>query len=111
MGIFLATIIARLLTNVWYDPFAVFKYGLHEKPTKYSLKYVQYVAILLWAILLCKWFYSNVNFFLPLQVLLGILICTVIPNIMFLLIFYRAKEFRYLYSTFMKKIAKRGKEE
>ena len=29
-GIFLATIIARVLTNTWYEPYAVFKYGLEK---------------------------------------------------------------------------------
>lgn len=29
-GIFLATMIARLLTNLWYEPYAVYKYGLKK---------------------------------------------------------------------------------
>lgn len=34
-GILLATFIARALTNMWYDPYVVFKYGFKETPIKY----------------------------------------------------------------------------
>lgn len=34
-GIFLATIIARVLTNTWYEPYAVFKYGLEKNFKEY----------------------------------------------------------------------------
>ena len=37
-GILLATAISRACTNAWYDPYAVFKYGLKEKVSVYYKK-------------------------------------------------------------------------
>lgn len=34
-GIYLASAISRLLTNTWYEPYAVFKYGLKINPIYY----------------------------------------------------------------------------
>ena len=39
-GILLATFISRILTNIWYDPFAVFKHGLHLNPIIYLHMYI-----------------------------------------------------------------------
>ena len=46
-GIYLATAIARLLTNTWYEPYAVFRYGLHQPFGLYVKKYIEYFLILL----------------------------------------------------------------
>ena len=44
-GILLATSISRLLTNVWYEPYAVFKYGIHSSVKRYYFNYIQYFAM------------------------------------------------------------------
>ena len=46
-GILLATLIARMCTNLWYEPYAVFKYGLNKNPMLYFLQYCRYATILL----------------------------------------------------------------
>ena len=38
-GILLATAIARGFTNTWYDPYAVYKYGLNARYSKYIYIY------------------------------------------------------------------------
>ena len=39
LGIYLATAIARITTNAWYEPYAVFRYGLKVSPLYYLRKY------------------------------------------------------------------------
>lgn len=38
--IYVATILSLLLTQVWFDPYIVFKYAFHMKPWKYYKDYV-----------------------------------------------------------------------
>ena len=52
-GILLATLIARMCTNLWYEPYAVFKYGLNKNPMLYFLQYCRYAIILLFTGAIC----------------------------------------------------------
>lgn len=95
-GIFLATAVARLLTNAWYIPYAVFKHGLKRNPVIYFVQYLKY-AVLLTAVtviscLLCHMAKGN----LIMVILQKVLICTAIPNAAFYLVFQRTPEFAYL---------------
>lgn len=48
-AVFLGTIISRVLTVTWFDPYAVHKYGFHntKKLKNYILKYIRYFLLLL----------------------------------------------------------------
>ncbi|MDO5392124.1 MAG: hypothetical protein Q4F24_13680, partial [Eubacteriales bacterium] len=96
LGIYMATIIARLLTNVWYDPYAVFKYGLETDVLQYYKKFIKYAFVLGIAGGLSYKFTMMCNFSGVLNVLMKFFICTVIPNIIFVFAFARTDEFRYL---------------
>ena len=37
-GIYSATLIARLCTNLWYEPYAVYRYGLKKNPLLYLVR-------------------------------------------------------------------------
>lgn len=98
-GIYLATAISRLLTNVWYEPYAIYKYGFKMKVKGYYLKYIEFFIILGLTGGFCYWICSMLHLSLLLNVVFKIIICTVIPNMVFFLAFYRRKEFEYLLQT------------
>lgn len=95
-GIFLATAVARLLTNAWYIPYAVFKYGLKRNPVIYFIQYLKYAALLVIttaiSCLLCQIVRGNLIF----SIIQKILICTLIPNLAFYMAFHKTQEFAYL---------------
>lgn len=99
-GILLATAISRALTNTWYDPYVVFKYGLEEKTSRYYVKYGAYAVVLGLAggasLAAC----SCVDFSPLSNAIVKFLICCVIPNMVFLLCFYRTVEFQYFTNLF-----------
>ena len=106
-GILFATAISRGLTNTWYDPYAVFKYGLGEKVSVYFRKYCLYTLILIFTAGICYYSCSFIRFSSLLNVILKFLICSVIPNAVFLLCFYHKEEFQYfkdLLHTILKKL-------
>lgn len=108
-GIFMATAIARLLTNAWYDPYAVFKYGLKRNPLEYFIKYVKYALILGGTLLICVKICASFTTVSLLNVILKIVICTVIPNGVFVIVFCRTEEYRYLYEKVCGIVRKRLK--
>lgn len=105
-GILFATAISRACTNVWYDSYAVFKYGLRAKVSTYFKKYFVYAVILIFTAGVSFYLCSFVQFSQLTNVILKFLICCIVPNVIFLLCFYSKVEFQYykrLLSTLVKK--------
>ena len=94
-GILLATAISRACTNTWYDPYAVFKYGLGENVAPYFKKYGVYALILTITGGLCWYLCSLINIGVIANVVVKFLICCIVPNGMFVLFFCRCNAFRY----------------
>lgn len=94
-GILFATAMSRALTNTWYDPYAVFKYGLEEKVSIYFKKYGQYALILLLTGAICYGICSLVHISALADAILKFVICCVVPNSIFFLCFREKEEFRY----------------
>jgi O-antigen/teichoic acid export membrane protein len=101
-GILFATTIARVITNVWYDPYAVFKYGLEELPLKYFRKYLYYAVVLFLTACLCFFLCSFIDISIFWDVIVKIIICSIIPNVIFFLIFHNKNEFKYLITLLMR---------
>lgn len=51
-GIILATIIARVVTNLWFDPYIIYKKGWNKLPTSYYKKFLLYTFLLFLEILM-----------------------------------------------------------
>lgn len=105
-GILLATFAARALTNLWYDPFAVFAYGFSKPPMLYLKKIVRYLMVLLVAAALCQVLFTWIDGPLVMKTLLKMLLCSVLTNVVFFVAFYRTPEFAKLIG-FMRKITDR----
>lgn len=103
-GILFATFVARAFTSLWYDPYAVFKYGFEKSPTAYIKRTVKYLVVLLAAALLCQLSFSIIGGSLVSRTLLKILLCSVTTNLVFLAAFCRTAEFEML-KGFIRKIA------
>lgn len=95
-GIYLATLVSRLLTNIWYDPYAVFKYGLHVQIFNYFIKYAIYLCILFFVTIVIELFCMIVR----LSFLCKLITCIIIPNVIFFVCFYKTREFKYLMNKF-----------
>ena len=93
-GILLATFISRLFTNIWYDPYCVFKYGLKEKPITYFKKYIKYFIILIIVLKTCVIICDFINLSLWQTIIAKIIACSIIANVLFFLFLYKSKEFK-----------------
>lgn len=95
-GVFIGTIVARLTTNAWYDPYLVFKYGLKKSPAKYFIDYIIKALILVTTALLCLFVTNYIPDINILTVLLKAIVTFVISNAVILTINFKTKEFKYL---------------
>lgn len=95
-GIYLASAVSRLLTNTWYEPYAVFKYGLKINPLIYLKKYVQYAISLICTALICYILCKLCHFKIVISLIAKIIVCCVVPNGMFYMFYHKTEEGRYL---------------
>lgn len=95
-GILWGTIIARVTTNVWFDPYIVFKKGIQSSPKNYFIDYLIKIVILFVTGTVC--FMATI--FIPnygiVSVLVKAFISFVIVNCVFLFIYARSNEINYL---------------
>ena len=101
-GIFLATIIARVLTNTWYEPYAVFKYGLEKNFKEYIKIFLEYVVVLIFTGVVCYVLCGFCKYNNIINLILKVIICSIIPNIVFYMCYGKTQEGKYLIGAIKK---------
>lgn len=107
-GILLATGISRVVTNFWYEPIKLFKIYF-KKPVKvYFVK--QLVSLIITIIMTVGMLWLS-QFLVPFNVfvrfIIKILMCGIIPNITYCIVFGKTKEFLYLKKIVINKIKRK----
>lgn len=96
VGVLLGTTFTRLLTNVWYDPMIVYKYGLKKKPYKYYIRWGLYSCIVVVDIIFTEWLANILSFVGILDLFAKFIISTVTFILCSVIIFRRTDEWFYL---------------
>ena len=96
VGIYAATLIARLLTNAWYEPYVIYKYGFQKNYGIYLRTYAKYGLLFTVSVVLCGFLCALCTFTLILNLIFKALICTLIPFSIYWLGFHRTSEFDYM---------------
>ena len=96
MGVLAGTAIARLTTNVWYDPYIVYKKGFQQSPKRYYLQYAGYFLLFL-----CSCgaglLIARIQVFGGLfDILLHCVLCAVILSAVYAVLFSGTASFAYL---------------
>lgn len=111
IGIFLATTISRLLTQVWFDPYLVYKAVFHKSPFTFYKKYVIYACITAISCALATFATGFITVANPyISFILKAAIAVVIPNLIIVALFHSSGEFSYvrgLLLTYVKKLHKK----
>ncbi len=110
-GVFLGTFFSMMLTSVWVEPYVLYKHGFHKSCTGYFIRYLIYTAVIGvgWYVtdLLCRSL-PALSIRTPWQTLAGrLILCVLVPNSWFLLVYARTKEFRFLWKKAVSLIKKR----
>lgn len=94
MGILLATIIARVLTHVWYEPFCLFRF-FQENVRKYFGKQLVYHIIFTICAIATYKVAGIVNFSISiLNLMIKGLICLIVPNMIIAIVFLQSEEYK-----------------
>lgn len=97
-GIILATSIARLLTSVMYEPVVLYKKYFKCSCIGFYVKQIRNLVILCLAYVVVFGITYNIS-----EVTIGwfitkAIVCAIVPNVLFLAVFWRTEEFQTVYS-------------
>lgn len=97
LGVFIATFIARITTNIWYEPYILYKKYFKINSIKYFIDMIKYIIILCITNFIVNIFIRNIsiNGFIGL-VVKAISVC-ILVNVIFGIIFYNTSEYKYIF--------------
>ncbi|NUU75298.1 lipopolysaccharide biosynthesis protein [Paenibacillus xylanilyticus] len=106
-GIFIGTIVSTMTICFWLEPYVLYKHGFHSPLKPYFLKYIYYLIVLLVAGVITHEVTSLIAEESVISFIFIALISLSLPNVIFLIFFYRTKEFQYWFNLFKSVFKKR----
>lgn len=110
MGVLLGTTIARVITNVWFDPLIIYKYGLGKKVRNYYTITLKYFIVILIDIAIVSFlvkFIFGMEYF---EFIAKMMISLTVAFLSFIIVFGRTEEFKYLYRVVKNILVQRVKK-
>lgn len=96
-GVLFATIVARVLTQIWYDPMLVYREAFKEKVSKYYKRYACYLVTAVIAVgvtyIVGNYISFSNNY---IEIIVRLILCVLIPNIIILAMWCRTEELKRL---------------
>lgn len=90
-GVFIGTVLSYALTQLWINPYMLYKYKFKESFGKYILFFIRCIIPILFAGTVTYIACAYCNIFV-----IKMLICILLPNIILVVLFLNIKEFKYV---------------
>lgn len=107
-GVLLGTLISTVTTSLWVEPYVLYKYGFKKKVISYFAKYFGYTLTTLIAGAICWLVCDNLpDMNIYILFVTKAAVCGIIPNVIFLLAYFKTKPFKMLLNILKSKILSR----
>lgn len=111
-GILIASTIARILTNFWYEPYILFKDYFHTSAKKYFMERIGNIILVVLSCLVLTGIFAIINKTIANTIIsfcIKVIFTAIIPNIIFL-VFYRKKEEFGYFKNMISKVMEKWKK-
>lgn len=108
-GILFATFLSRLFTNLWYDPYVIYKHAFGLSPLSYLKKYTGYLIVLLLNVAVCGFFMQWFPAVTIFSVLIKVSLISAICNCIFFIVFRNRPEWIHLRQILRNAISSLGR--
>ena len=108
-GVLAATSITRLLVNMWHTPLVIHKDGFEKSVVPFYKQYIFRIILLgsmIYGLVVASNRFVFVNQVTIAKFIVAMAMVVVVPNLIFLIVFGRTKEFQYFYQLFQKMLRK-----
>ena len=110
IGVFIGTFVSMISTDFWIEPRIVFRHGLKRSPGRYFTRYAFHTAVTFAAgfvtVFLCGLLPSGLLAFLG-----KMMICAIVPNLIYFLVYFRTEEFGYFKELLTRILSKLVKKD
>ncbi|NLM05233.1 MAG: oligosaccharide flippase family protein [Clostridiales bacterium] len=107
LGVFLGTLISTITTSFWVEPYILYKYNFGKGLLKYFSKYFIYLFITIISGVITTYICSNITGNDILSLIYRLVICLLIPNGIYLIVFFKTYEFKYILANIIMPIIKK----
>ncbi|MGU8814899.1 lipopolysaccharide biosynthesis protein [Clostridium perfringens] len=95
-GVFIGTLISNFAVIFWTKPYVVYKYVFKVNVRKYFFMYIKYLSVAILPFILTNFFCGKIKYDYNLNsFFINCIINIIIINLLYIIIFYKKKEFRY----------------
>lgn len=102
-GVFLGTIISTVTTCIWIEPYVLYKYVFKKSARSYAVNFIIYTLISIAAAVITSFAAGLVKVESAFAAfIIKIIICAVVPNLVFLLCYFKTDRFGYFLSLVIK---------
>lgn len=110
-GVIIGTIVSRLLTIAWLDPYVIYKYGFKSNVIEYYKRYIYYLLIFMISGGLIYYLFSFINTTNIFMWIISAIGSFIIYNLIIYILFRKTDEFNYFYDKGINIINKKLKKE
>jgi O-antigen/teichoic acid export membrane protein len=97
IGVIWGGIISTLLISFWVEPYVLFRNSIDIRLKDYFKDYFKYAAVTLLTAVFSKWLYSRLfSEVTVINFILGVILCLIISNSVWILVFRKREEMAYL---------------
>ena len=108
-GILLGTLISNMTTNFWYEPYLLFVKKFHVSWFRYLGLYCKYLVVMIIPtaiiIAISSFFFKSISW---INFGVEILLCCIITNLFYLLVFHKTSECQYMIDLIKRRIMRKG---
>lgn len=95
-GVFIGTLVSQIFVPFWTTPYLVYKKVFKKNIATYYFQYLVYLLIVLGTFVITNILSSLIHIQSYTSLVLQGLICCIVPNVIFVLVFMRTDEFEYM---------------
>lgn len=108
IGVLLGTLVSTITTCFWIEPYVLYKYGFKKPLSNYFKKFLIYTVIIVIIGFFIYYICDVITITGILGLVIKLLLCAVIFNGMYLLIFFKSPQFKYLLTVFNQLLLKKN---
>ncbi|OAS85143.1 lipopolysaccharide biosynthesis protein [Metabacillus litoralis] len=105
-GVFIGTLVSVLAVPFWITPYLVYKKVFYQPVSHYFLNYTFFSIIGIGTYFLTNFICNFIPAGNLMNLVISAMVCLIVPNFVYIFIFYKTEEFQYLFSIFKKIIEK-----
>jgi len=98
VGVLLGSVISRLFTYFWYDPYVIFKYVFKRSVKEYFARYLMFVLLVFISAVITDLAGKIIHTNAYLDIIVRGILCIIIPNLIFFIAFRKLDEFKYIWN-------------